>query len=172
MTNTLKYKSKWVENLESALCFTIFHQPLIKFLLFTRKHVPSIKFRNIFKYQLIPHLFNSTHPKTTQTHTITMLGCLYVFVISVVIFSSVSSEAQMVPAVYVFGDSLVDVGNNNYLTLSIAKANHRHYGVDFPNQKPTGRFSNGKNAADFIGKSFKLLNHYWLFKCSYNHVLI
>nr|AFK33479.1 unknown [Lotus japonicus] len=85
-----------------------------------------------------------------------MLGCLYVFVISVVIFSSVSSEAQMVPAVYVFGDSLVDVGNNNYLTLSIAKANHRHYGVDFPNQKPTGRFSNGKNAADFIAEKLGL----------------
>lgn len=61
------------------------------------------------------------------------------------------SMAQMVPAVYVFGDSLVDVGNNNYLTLSIAKANHRHYGIDFLNHKPTGRFSNGKNAADFIG---------------------
>ncbi|XP_061342253.1 GDSL esterase/lipase At5g55050 isoform X2 [Gastrolobium bilobum] len=85
----------------------------------------------------------------------TFLGCSFLL-ISVFIFSSGFSKAQMVPAVYVFGDSLVDVGNNNYLTLSIAKANHRHYGIDFPNQKPTGRFSNGKNAADFIAEKLGL----------------
>ena len=61
-------------------------------------------------------------------------------------------EAQMVPAVFVFGDSLVDVGNNNYLKLSLAKADFPHNGVDFPTKKPTGRFTNGKNAADFLGK--------------------
>ncbi|KAI4306102.1 hypothetical protein L6164_029410 [Bauhinia variegata] len=66
------------------------------------------------------------------------------------------SEAQTTPAIYVFGDSLVDVGNNNYLTISIAKANHPHYGVDFPNKKPTGRFSNGKNAADFLAEKLGL----------------
>lgn len=74
----------------------------------------------------------------------------------VFIFSYGFSIAQTVPAVYVFGDSLVDVGNNNYLTLSIVKANHRHYGIDFLNHKPTGRFSNGKNAADFIGKVIQI----------------
>lgn len=61
-------------------------------------------------------------------------------------------EAQSVPAVYVFGDSLVDVGNNNHLPVSIAKANFPHNGVDFPTKEPTGRFSNGKNAADFLGE--------------------
>ena len=61
------------------------------------------------------------------------------------------SEAQKVPAIYVFGDSLVDVGNNNYLKISIVKADFPHNGVDFPGKKSTGRFSNGKNAADFIG---------------------
>ncbi|KAG4935477.1 hypothetical protein JHK84_049683 [Glycine max] len=60
-------------------------------------------------------------------------------------------EAQKAPAVYVFGDSLVDIGNNNYLSLSIEKAILPHYGIDFPTKKPTGRFSNGKNAADLIG---------------------
>ncbi|KAL2926273.1 hypothetical protein RDABS01_007561 [Bienertia sinuspersici] len=44
----------------------------------------------------------------------------------------------------------MDVGNNNYLTLTIAKANFPHYGIDFPTHEPTGRFSNGKNAADFL----------------------
>ncbi|MFS7963592.1 putative triacylglycerol lipase [Helianthus anomalus] len=61
---------------------------------------------------------------------------------------------QSVPAMYIFGDSLVDVGNNNYLSLSIARANFAHNGIDFPTGKPTGRFSNGKNAADFFGTFF------------------
>ncbi|KAI3694016.1 hypothetical protein L1987_76974 [Smallanthus sonchifolius] len=59
---------------------------------------------------------------------------------------------QSVPALYIFGDSLVDVGNNNHLTLSLIKANFPHNGIDFPTGKPTGRFSNGKNAADFLGE--------------------
>ncbi|KAK9268951.1 hypothetical protein L1049_000717 [Liquidambar formosana] len=62
----------------------------------------------------------------------------------------------MVPAVYVFGDSLVDVGNNNYLKISLAKADFPHNGVDFPGAKATGRFSNGKNAADFIAEKLGL----------------
>ncbi|KAG7957645.1 hypothetical protein I3843_11G186300 [Carya illinoinensis] len=65
-------------------------------------------------------------------------------------------EAQMVPAVFVLGDSLVDVGNNNYLPLSLAKADFPHNGVDFPTHKPTGRFTNGKNAADFLAEKVGL----------------
>lgn len=63
----------------------------------------------------------------------------------------------MVPAMFVFGDSLVDVGNNNYLKISLAKANFPHNGVDFPGKKATGRFSNGKNAADFLAENLGLL---------------
>jgi hypothetical protein len=58
----------------------------------------------------------------------------------------------MVPAMYIFGDSLVDVGNNNHLKLSFSKADYHPYGIDFLNHIPTGRFTNGKNAADFLGK--------------------
>ncbi|KDP39149.1 hypothetical protein JCGZ_00906 [Jatropha curcas] len=66
------------------------------------------------------------------------------------------SEAKMVPAVFVFGDSGVDVGNNNYLPFSIAKADFPFNGIDFPTGKPTGRFSNGKNAADFVAEKLGL----------------
>jgi hypothetical protein len=93
--------------------------------------------------------------------------CSFVFILSYDF-----SMSQMVPAVYVFGDSLVDVGNNNYLTLSIAKANHRHYGIDFLDHKPTGRFSNGKNAADFIGMSFNIDSLIWLFKYIIRYYMI
>jgi phospholipase/lecithinase/hemolysin len=57
---------------------------------------------------------------------------------------------------YVFGDSIVDVGNNNHLTISLAKANFPHNGMDFPGGKATGRFCNGKNAADFLAEKVGL----------------
>ncbi|XP_034569790.2 GDSL esterase/lipase At5g08460 [Setaria viridis] len=60
---------------------------------------------------------------------------------------------RLVPAVFVFGDSTVDVGNNNDLNISVgARANYPKYGVDFPGSVPTGRFSNGLNTADLLGR--------------------
>ncbi|XP_027112026.1 GDSL esterase/lipase At1g29660-like [Coffea arabica] len=53
-----------------------------------------------------------------------------------------------VPCYFIFGDSLVDNGNNNNLN-SLAKANYLPYGIDFP-RGPTGRFSNGKTTVDVI----------------------
>ncbi|XP_058201169.1 GDSL esterase/lipase At1g29670-like [Rhododendron vialii] len=55
-----------------------------------------------------------------------------------------------VPCLFILGDSLFDNGNNNDLVTE-AKANYPPYGIDFP-QGPTGRFSNGKNMADFIAE--------------------
>ncbi|CAB4293126.1 unnamed protein product [Prunus armeniaca] len=57
--------------------------------------------------------------------------------------------AQDVPANFVFGDSLVDVGNNNYI-VSLSKANYVPNGIDFG--KPTGRYTNGRTIVDIIGK--------------------
>ncbi|KAL0886792.1 hypothetical protein Bca101_010775 [Brassica carinata] len=67
-----------------------------------------------------------------------------------------AGKLSSIPGLYVFGDSLVDAGNNNYLPISIAKANYPRNGVDFPKKKATGRFSNGKNAADVIAEKFGL----------------
>jgi hypothetical protein len=67
--------------------------------------------------------------------------------------SSSGSSKNKVPAIYVFGDSTADVGNNNYLPGSaVPRANFPHNGVDFPTSRPTGRFSNGFNGVDFLGK--------------------
>ncbi|KAK4413465.1 GDSL esterase/lipase [Sesamum alatum] len=52
-------------------------------------------------------------------------------------------------ALFVFGDSLVDNGNNNFLN-SMAKSNYYPYGVD-SNRGPTGRFSNGDTFVDYLG---------------------
>nr|GEV32766.1 zinc finger, CCHC-type [Tanacetum cinerariifolium] len=53
-------------------------------------------------------------------------------------------------AFFVFGDSLVDNGNNNHLATT-ARADSPPYGIDYPNRRPTGRFSNGLNLPDVIG---------------------
>lgn len=54
-----------------------------------------------------------------------------------------------VPCFFIFGDSLVDNGNNNDI-LTLARANYAPYGIDFP-QGPTGRFSNGLTVVDVLG---------------------
>ena len=59
-------------------------------------------------------------------------------------------ENGTIPAVIVFGDSIVDAGNNNNL-VTVAKSNYPPYGRDFSGGIPTGRFSNGKIPSDFIG---------------------
>ncbi|XP_004304070.1 PREDICTED: GDSL esterase/lipase At2g04570-like [Fragaria vesca subsp. vesca] len=67
----------------------------------------------------------------------------------------VTEVAAKVPAVIVFGDSTVDAGNNNQIP-TIARSNFQPYGRDFFGGKPTGRFSNGRIATDFISKAFGL----------------
>ncbi|GAV75932.1 Lipase_GDSL domain-containing protein [Cephalotus follicularis] len=71
----------------------------------------------------------------------------------VVAFALVSNAyAQpLVPALMTFGDSVVDVGNNNYL-VTLFKANYPPYGRDFPGRKATGRFCNGKLATDITAE--------------------
>uniref|UniRef100_N1QQB8 GDSL esterase/lipase n=1 Tax=Aegilops tauschii TaxID=37682 RepID=N1QQB8_AEGTA len=66
-----------------------------------------------------------------------------------------AATAGSVPAVYVFGDSLADVGNNNHL-LTLLKADFSHNGMDYAGGKATGRFSNGKNSADFLADKLGL----------------
>ncbi|XP_010279182.1 PREDICTED: GDSL esterase/lipase At5g45960-like [Nelumbo nucifera] len=76
------------------------------------------------------------------------------------LFSTFGAEAQplfnptkvvnySVSAIYIFGDSTVDSGNNDYIATPF-KSNFPPYGQDFPNHIPTGRFTNGRLATDFI----------------------
>nr|XP_004499298.1 GDSL esterase/lipase EXL1-like [Cicer arietinum] len=54
-----------------------------------------------------------------------------------------------IPAVLVFGDSIMDTGNNNYI-LTPGRSNFAPYGKDFQGGIATGRFSNGKVPSDLI----------------------
>ncbi|KAM0026738.1 putative triacylglycerol lipase [Helianthus debilis subsp. tardiflorus] len=60
-------------------------------------------------------------------------------------------KAHGARAFFVFGDSLVDNGNNNYL-ITDARADSPPYGIDYPTHRPTGRFSNGFNIPDLISQ--------------------
>ncbi|MCO5602630.1 hypothetical protein L7F22_056764 [Adiantum nelumboides] len=55
----------------------------------------------------------------------------------------------LVPAFFIFGDSTVDCGNNNYL-ITLARADMPPYGRDFANHAPNGRFCNGKISVDYL----------------------
>ncbi|CAB4272214.1 unnamed protein product [Prunus armeniaca] len=59
-------------------------------------------------------------------------------------------------ALFIFGDSLFDVGNNNYINTTISfKANNWPYGETFF-KYPTGRASDGRLIPDFIAEYAKL----------------
>ncbi|CAL9076221.1 unnamed protein product [Musa textilis] len=63
--------------------------------------------------------------------------------------TTANKTTSKVPAVVVFGDSIVDPGNNNVLP-TFARCNFPPYGKDFPGGKATGRFSNGRNPSDIL----------------------
>ncbi|XP_028073949.1 GDSL esterase/lipase 7-like [Camellia sinensis] len=82
-----------------------------------------------------------------ENHMMLVLFCLIVFSHFLPL---VNSNPQLAPAFYVFGDSLLDSGNNNLLP-TLARANFKPYGVDFPGGA-TGRFTNGRTVADFLAE--------------------
>ncbi|KAM1006912.1 hypothetical protein COP1_003457 [Malus domestica] len=68
----------------------------------------------------------------------------------------VSASDPGLQLIFVLGDSTADVGTNNFLPTSMVRADFPHNGIDFPSSKPTGRFSNGLNSADFLAQMLGL----------------
>ncbi|AES64975.1 GDSL esterase/lipase At4g16230 [Medicago truncatula] len=71
-----------------------------------------------------------------------VLRCIVVFALC-----RTSTTTDEKPAIFIFGDSLLDNGNNNYI-VTLARANFQPYGIDFGG--PTGRFTNGRTTADVL----------------------
>ncbi|KAL1542514.1 hypothetical protein AAHA92_26598 [Salvia divinorum] len=78
-----------------------------------------------------------------------MLGRMSIFWFVLITKASIIRAESK--AFFVFGDSLVDNGNNNYLATT-ARADSPPYGIDYPSHRPTGRFSNGLNIPDIISE--------------------
>ncbi|XP_057847610.2 GDSL esterase/lipase At2g42990 [Cryptomeria japonica] len=83
-------------------------------------------------------------------------GSLYIslMILCTYVCTGKAIEAK-VSALFTFGDSIVDPGNNNFIP-TIARANAPPYGQDFPDRMATGRFSNGKLSTDFISAELGL----------------
>ncbi|KAK1388556.1 GDSL esterase/lipase EXL3 [Heracleum sosnowskyi] len=77
-------------------------------------------------------------------HVFLLLGCT-----KAVNQPGTENKTLLFPAVFGFGDSIVDQGNNNHLTTQI-KCNFPPYGKDFMGGLPTGRFSNAKTLLDIL----------------------
>ncbi|XP_042437937.1 GDSL esterase/lipase At2g23540-like [Zingiber officinale] len=79
---------------------------------------------------------------------------------ALVIRSEAAEKLAFPGASFVFGDSLVDAGNNNYLP-SLSRADLPPNGMDFAASggQPTGRFTNGRTMADIVGELLGQLNY-------------
>ncbi|KAH7864682.1 hypothetical protein Vadar_032558 [Vaccinium darrowii] len=80
-----------------------------------------------------------------------LLTILAAAALAMVVGSTAQPQPKSARAFFVFGDSLVDNGNNNYL-VTTARADTPPYGIDYPSHLPTGRFSNGLNLPDIISE--------------------
>jgi hypothetical protein len=90
-----------------------------------------------------------------------MFSAAVVVAVAAVVFAGVTTtrgDEQVVNefgsgASFIFGDSLVDAGNNNFIP-TLSRANMTPNGIDFAASggMPTGRFTNGRTIADIIGE--------------------
>ncbi|XP_077214576.1 GDSL esterase/lipase 7-like [Tasmannia lanceolata] len=83
-----------------------------------------------------------------------MRSSLSIVFLNLLLQSFFAKSDPLAPALYIFGDSLLDNGNHNH-QVTEAKANYEPYGVDFPGGA-TGRFTNGKTYADILGEELGL----------------
>ncbi|XP_019156897.1 PREDICTED: GDSL esterase/lipase 1-like [Ipomoea nil] len=93
------------------------------------------------------------------------MACFYSYLYALALLGSLTTAVHCLAhshkkhnnvALYVFGDSLFDPGNNNYInTTTNFQANYPPYGESYF-KHPTGRFSNGRLMPDFIAEFAKL----------------
>lgn len=77
--------------------------------------------------------------------------CIFMFCIA---YKSQMCRSQTGSAAsFIFGDSLVDAGNNNYI-FSLSKADNVPNGIDFAASggRPNGRYTNGRTIPDILGQ--------------------
>ncbi|GJP37345.1 hypothetical protein CLOM_g21762 [Closterium sp. NIES-68] len=75
-------------------------------------------------------------------------GVMWLWLVCVLV--AIVRVNSSIPAIFTFGDSTADVGENNYLPFSSFKANFMPYGINYIPM--SGRFSDGRLVGDFLGK--------------------
>ncbi|XP_023643270.1 GDSL esterase/lipase At3g43570 [Capsella rubella] len=85
------------------------------------------------------------------------LQMLWLALVLIAIKANAAAQGKntTIPALIVFGDSIMDTGNNNNLP-TLLKCNFPPYGKDFPGGSATGRFSDGRVPSDLIAEKLGL----------------
>ncbi|CAI9755820.1 unnamed protein product [Fraxinus pennsylvanica] len=91
-----------------------------------------------------------------SSHFLATYNSKVIFCVFVLLWSACEGLIKLpknvtVPAVFAFGDSIVDQGNNNDMP-TVARANFMPYGKDFEGGVSTGRFGNGKTPPDMLAE--------------------
>lgn len=81
-----------------------------------------------------------------------LLAAFFVLAPDLATAGAAAAPQSAIPAVFAFGDSTLDPGNNNGLA-TLVRADHAPYGCGFPGGTATGRFSDGKLITDYIVES-------------------
>ncbi|XP_058198762.1 GDSL esterase/lipase At2g30220-like [Rhododendron vialii] len=103
------------------------------------------------------NITNKAHKQGGKKTELPMASSLFYLLLLVQVFSITAkrldtTNSPRFTAILIFGDSLLDTGNNNFIP-TVVKANHKPYGQDFPGKIPTGRFSNGKLVSDLLASA-------------------
>lgn len=88
---------------------------------------------------------------------------LLFLLVSLSIYGNSAAKNENLGASFIFGDSLVDAGNNNYLP-TLSRANVKPNGIDFKASggNPTGRFTNGRTICDIVGKCSVIVSYVYI----------
>lgn len=113
-----------------------------KVMAFTNRHSLTKAHNNTSNFQ------DRVGGKAKEMEVIIMALC-FLIILQCFFLSLVQSQPRLAPAMYIFGDSVVDSGSNNDRPTR-AKANYQPYGIDFP-MGVTGRFTNGFTITDYLG---------------------
>lgn len=116
------------------------------------------------KYKLQPLTSSEAKMENPRFHFCFLILCMGTVILIPNCCLSQINLSKEKAALFVFGDSLFDIGNNNYINTSTDYlANYPPYGETFFHYS-TGRFSDGRLIPDFIGKSSKFAPVYrlWL----------
>ncbi|CAH2047303.1 unnamed protein product [Thlaspi arvense] len=91
------------------------------------------------------------HKSKSKTNKTMKLQMLWLALILIAVETNAMKQGQnaTIPALIVFGDSIMDTGNKNYIPTFL-KCNFPPYAKDFPGSLATGRFSDGRVPSNLI----------------------
>lgn len=95
--------------------------------------------------------------KASETHKGAPMEIKLLLILLLLTVSFVSVASHNVPALFTFGDSIFDAGNNHFNRNCSVQADFPPYGRSFFHH-PSGRFTDGRIVVDFICKMIVFSN--------------